>query len=293
MSSILLSVLKQSAAAAASGAMGPAAPVAGAAAGAFAEATAERLLGEFLKAQDSQLDRVEALNCELHGRLLHLEAGIDALRSAPMQKARLHVDEARRNRDKRKDELTRARDALFEAWANAEGNRARQAVSGEQLSVVYALLEDIEGAKTWLVRSYKASWDSIDEQVGEIQREIDALLDQRPTAGKRAGAHLRASRSLAGDGLLLVGTYGLVALLPVYRRRLQKIPARQRTRVSENLQEAQLSEMERMIGQNLQAVLEMEKDADATRTACLELGASRAEVPGQSVEVGRKRIRVR
>jgi TolA-binding protein len=293
MTSILLSVLKRSAAAAATAAMGPAAPVAGAAAGAFAEETAERLLGEFLNAQESQLARVEALNRELQGQLLRLEAGIDALRSAPIQKARLHVEEARRDPSRRTDELTRGRDALFEAWANAEGHHALQAVAGEQLSVVYALLRDVEGATRWLVRSYKANWDAIDEQVGEIQREIEAFLDQRPTVGKKAAAHLRASPFVAGDGLLLVTTWGLVALLPVYRRRLKKLPARQKARVSRKLHEAHVHEMEFALGQKIQAVLDMEKDANAMRAACLELGAPREDVPGQSVDVGRKRIRVR
>ena len=275
--------------------MGPAAPVAGAAAGALAEATAERLLGEFLNAQDTQLDRVEALNRELHGRLLHLEAGIDAIRSAPMVAARLHVEEARR-RDtpqRRADELTRARVALFEAWANAEGSPALQAVAGQQLSVVFALLNDIEGAKAWLTRSYEASCGAIDEQVSDTQREIDELLDQSPTAADKVGAHLRASWRLTGDGLLLAGTYGLIACVPAYRRRLKALPARQKARVSKDLQEALLRETELAIAQKVQAVQEMKKDADATRTACLELRVPDAEVPTYRGELLMPRSRAR
>ena len=166
-------------------------------------------------------------------------------------------------------------------------------VVGQQLGVVFALLDDRRGARDWLVKSYADATENVRAQVAALQQVIETQLPsaERVRPAERLRSSVLSGKGLAGEALLAYGT-GTVPLLvaaavaPSYRERLIRKKAEQKAAKAEIIGDrvaGRRQPIRDLVQIQLAAIRELQRDADATRSACLALGAFGAPVRRQVV----------
>jgi hypothetical protein len=126
-----------------------------------------------------------------------------------------------------------------------------------------------------------------------VQHAIEAQVSdaRRVRQTEKLESSVRSSKALAADAVFLVGGLGytLPALLvPRYRRRLSRLRTEQKGRKAELANQRVAARLEALgteMVDEVRAVMELQRDADVMREACLRLGAAETEVPNQAVRV--------
>jgi len=171
-SSFVRSVLSTAAGTAAGAATLPAGgPIAAAVANKAASTAAEAVMDQFMEAETSILTRIDEMNREMTGRLIDLQAGVDALLDKDHRAALLHLEEAARVPERALDELQAARSKLFDAWG-AANTPMRGYLVAQHLVLVYALLNDPDAVRRWLLSSLEQIRAEIPGQVRRLHAAV-------------------------------------------------------------------------------------------------------------------------
>lgn len=168
-------------------------PVAAAVANKAATAATEAVMDQFTEAENSILSRIDEMNREMRGRLVDLQAGVDALLDKDYRAALLHLEEAARVPERAPGELQAARSKLFDAWGAANTPTRRYLVA-QHLAVVYALLGDANMVKRWLRSSLVDVQAEVSGQVSRLHPAVVGhLVNPRRSSGnaRKDALHFR------------------------------------------------------------------------------------------------------
>ena len=167
----------------------------------------------------------------------------------------------------------------------------RRVVVAQHLSIVFALLDDTDAARRWLVTSYVDATQAVRAQADIVQQTIEARMRQATHARRteKLGVAARSSKGLAGDVAFIATGYGVWALAsPKYRQRLARLRTEQKATKAALAQQRVGERVEAVRGHladEARAVIELQRDTDAVREACRRLGATDAEIPAQELHV--------
>jgi hypothetical protein len=186
-SSFVRSILSTAAGTAAGAATLPAGgPIAAAVANKAATNAAEAIMDQFMEAENSILSRIDEINREMKGRLVDLQAGVDALLDKDYRAALLHLEEAARVPERAPGELQAARSKLFDAWG-AANTPIRKYLVAQHLAVVYALLNDSDMVKRWLMSSLEGVQAEVSGQVSRLHPVVVGHLANPRRSSGNAG----------------------------------------------------------------------------------------------------------
>lgn len=143
-------------------------------------------MDQFMEAENSILSRIDEMNREMRGRLVDLQAGVDALLDKDYRAALLHLEEAARVPERAPGELQAARSKLFDAWG-AANTPMRKYLVAQHLAVVYALLDDADMVKRWLTSSLEQMQAEVSGQVSRLHSDVVGYLVNPRRSLRNAG----------------------------------------------------------------------------------------------------------
>jgi hypothetical protein len=153
-------------------------PVAGAAAGAGVKKTTEQLLQEFLPAQQEALQVIEERTRQIYSLLAGVDSRVRALQSAPWRSALLNVEDALNAPEHATEDLERARQRLYDAFASVTDN-AERAFVAQLLSVVFVMLGNDKQSRRWLFKSYAPTIEAKNEMIEAVAAALPDLEYER------------------------------------------------------------------------------------------------------------------
>ncbi|WP_104046093.1 CBM20 domain-containing protein [Arthrobacter sp. ZGTC412] len=155
-------------------------PIIGAAADAAAAKATEKLLGEFLPAQQQELRRIEEFTRDIHGLAGDINMRVKALQGGPSRAALLHMEYASRHPERAYEELQAARGLLFQAWGIAS-DASQRAFAAQQLSGVYALLGDSYDSRQWLEKCLPDTDLAVEDAICDLLTALRVVLNRSPS----------------------------------------------------------------------------------------------------------------